>query len=404
MKLSKILLAGATAALATTTAFAADVTVRMTGSTAFRASTMTGIRNYFTGASDLKIVATNASLNSANQATFRGTVGGKVVMIQCSWSGAMDGVRVVADTTNPTQANFLTEASLSADTVAGDQNHATIATSGNAESAVPDVAMGDSTQFETGYTEAPAYQTLVETPVGVIPFVWMKGKSNDAGVQAALNRVTNITNLQAQAVLAGFCPLSTLTGNAVDKPVTAYVVGRDYGSGTRLDTFLECGFGRDAFAVQYTYTVNAGSITALTENSESTDGYSSGSFLRTAVGTSTNAALTDAAVLSYMGISDAAAVSGITFDNQTGTFGGAAATQVLPFNGVPYSHEAVRNGAYTFWNYQVLMHRASLTGDKLAAVNAIKQQIIDADAAVGGIKLDTMKVRRAASGKVIEAI
>ncbi len=360
---------------------------------------MTGIRNYYAGATDLKIVATNASLNSANQATFRGTVGGKSVMVQCSWSGAMEGVRVVADTTNPLVSNFLTEASLAADTTAGDAGHANIATSGNVESAVADVAMGDSFQVETGYNRAPAYAKLVETPVGVIPFVWVKGKSNDAVKQAALNSVTNISALQAQAILSGFAPLSLFTKSQADAFTYVAVCGRDYGSGTRLDTFLESGFGRDNPPLQYTYTVTSGVITALTENADPLGGYSSGSNLRTAVGTPTAADLD--VVFSYMGISDASAVSGMTFDNVTGTFGGTAAGQVLSYNGVPYSHDAVRNGAYPFWNYQVLMHRNTLSGDKLNAVNSIKNQIINADAAVGGIKLNTMNVTRAGMGKII---
>lgn len=399
MKLSKLLLVGALG-VSSVSAFAADVTIRFTGSTAFRASTMTGIKNYYAGASDLKIVATNSSLNSANQATFRGTVGGKSVMVQCSWSGAMEGVRVVADTTNPLVSNFLTEASLASDTTAGDQNHATIATSGNVESAVADVAMGDSFQFETGYNRAPAYAKLVETPVGVIPFVWVKGKSNDAVKQAGLNKVTNISTLQAQAILGGFAPLSVFTKDQADAFTYVAVCGRDYGSGTRLDTFLESGFGRGTDPLQYTYTVTGAEITALTENADPKAGYSSGSFLRTAVGTPVAADL-EYVTFAYMGISDAAGISGMTFDNVTGTFTGSAAGQVLSYNGVPYSHDAVRNGAYPFWNYQVLMHRNTLSGDKLTAVNSIKNQIINADAAVGGIKLNTMNVSRAGMGKVI---
>lgn len=403
MNVTKALLVAATAALATSSAFAADVTIRMTGSTAFRSSTMTGIRNLFAGASDLRIVATNASLTSANQASFKGTIGGKVVLVQCSWSGAMEGVRVVASATPVNVSNFLTEAATNLDTTAGDAGHATIATTGNVESAVADVAMGDSTQFETGYLGA-GYNQLVETPVGVIPFVWVKGKSNNPAVQTALDRISNLTALQMQGMLSGFFPLSALSGNAADGLNFAYVCGRDYGSGTRLDTFMESGFGRDNPPVQYTYSTPAGGVIAtLSENTDPLLGYSSGSSLRIAVSNATDASI-DGAIFSYMGINDATGVTGMTFDNENGIFGGAAASQVLTYNGVAYSHEAVRNGSYPFWNYQVLMHRTGLTGDKLATVESLKTQIINADAAVGGIKLDTMKVTRASMGKVIQPL
>lgn len=402
MKLNKLLLLGAAVVSTAAVANAADVTVRYTGSTAFRASTMTGIRSFFTGSSDLRIVANNASLNSANQATFLGTVGGKSYLVQCSWSGSLDGVKAVADSTNPTVSNFITEAAAAQDTTPGDANHAVVSLTGTVESAVADVALVDSPRAETGVFGGTYTNALVEEPVGVIPFVWVRGKSNSPSVQTALNKVTNITSLQAQGILAGFAPLSLFTNNQDDVFTYAKVVGRNFASGTRQNAFVESGFGANTAPVQYTFTVNNGEITELSENSAPEEGYSSGSNLRTAVSTPTSAS-EDGVVFAYMGTSDAAGIPGVTFDNSTGTYSGAAASQILTFNGVPYSHAAVQNGSYPYWNYLTHMRRASLAGDKLTAVNAIKNQIINADAAVGGLKLDSMNVSRGASGQIISS-
>lgn len=401
MKLSKLLLAGAFAVSAVS-AYAADVTVRFTGSTAFRSSTVTAIKDWYTNnsATGLKIVYTSgSSLTGANQQGFLGTVAGKSYLIQCSWSGSSAGIESLANKSNPTVANFFTETAVNAN---GNTTGAALATSGNVQSATPDVAMGDSTQAEAGKTGS-AYLTLNKTQVGVIPFVWVRGRSNESAHQTALNQVTNITSLQARSILTGFAPISLFTKNQADVGTYVRVVGRDNGSGTRLNAFLECGFGRDTPPDQYTFTVTGGEITALDPNLTPESGYSSGSNVRTGVITPM-AAGQDGVVFGYMGTADAAGIPGITFSNSTdGVFSGTPAAQILAFNGVPYSHDAVRNGSYTFWNYEYLMNRSTLAGDALTAVNAIKNIIINADAAVGGIKLSTMNVERNGSGEIVNS-
>lgn len=401
MKLGKLLLVGALA-VQTASAFAADVTLRFTGSTAFRSSTITAIKDWYVGnsATGLKIVYSGASLTGGGQQGFLGTVGGRSYLIQCSWSGSQEGVEAVASKTPVSVSNFFTETVIAA---SGTTSGVALGTSGNVESALADVALADNSQAESGKTAVSLYNTLTSERVGVIPFVWMRGKSNNAASQAGLNKVTNITSLQARSILGGFAPLSLFTNDQVDVGTYVSVVGRNNLSGTRLNTFVEPGFGRDSAPVQYAYTITSGAITALDGYATPEDGYSSGSNVVTGVNTPVDASLTDV-VFGYAGIADAAKITGVTFDNVTGTYSGAGAVQILAFNGVPYSHAAVRNGSYTFWNYEYMMRRNTLAGDALNAFNGIKTYIVNADAAVGGIKLSTMNVERNGAGQLISSL
>ena len=386
-------LAFAGAALAQTT------TIRITGSTAFRAATVTAIGNILNPGYTYGYIG--SSVTGANQSTFVGTTktGNLSVIIKCSWAGSVGGVQTIAQqspvvtTTNPyiSETNALTATGL-------------VLTAGTATFDSPanaDIAMSDTFQSSTAFN-GTGYNTLVDTVVGVVPFVWTKGQHSDAAVQASLANVTNMTPLLARAVLNGGAPLSMFTGTAADSSVYVYAMGRDEDSGTRLVEFAESGFGVFGSPIQFEPTVAGGAITAIAPYHAQTilgisyptghSGYSSGGTLAGVLNTPVSASARDSlgakfALIAFFGKNDANGVNG--------------GQNNLTYNGVPYSDANVQEGKYTYWGYEHLTYRSTLTGNAKTVADQLANQIKTTDATVSGVLLSTMHVSRSTEGAVI---
>jgi hypothetical protein len=349
----------------------AQTELRLTGSTAFRSATHTAITKIF--ASGYRAAHTGASLSSANQSIFKGTIGGEEVVIKASWSGSVGGVHTVSQNLD---VNFLPDSVLPASgTAAG------VAT--GTEVGKPDVAMTDNYQAATPFPSP----VLVDKPVGVVPFKWVASKGAPAGL-------SNINPQLAQAVFgAGSAALSLFTGLAADEGMKVFATGRDPDSGTRLTTFAEAGVGVNAEVVQYQPSISSGAVTAHVPWPETVvngitfktgnGGYSSGGSLVATMG-ATTAALSGYYV-SYMGLSDATAAI-------------AAGAKELTYNGVLYSLDNVKNGLYTFWCYEHLMYKSTLTGVKKTVADTLANQIDTVDAP---IKRSDMRVSREADGGLV---
>ncbi len=381
-------------------ASAQTTTVRVTGSTAFRAATITAIGNILNPGYTYGYIG--SSLTGANQCTFVGTTktGNLPVIVKCSFAGSVGGVQTIAQqspvvtTASPyiSETNALNTTGLVL----------TAATAAFDSPANADIAMSDTYQSSTAFNGA-GYNTLADTVVGVVPFVWTKGVSSDTAVAASLANVTNITPLLARAVLSGSgTPLSMFTGNSTDSSVFVYAMGRDEDSGTRLTTFAESGFGIFGSPIQYQATVSSGAITAIAPYQAQTilgisytaghSGYSSGGTLATTLNTPVAASARDSlnakfALLAYFGVNDA-----------NGVNGGA---NNLTYNGVPYSVTNVQEGRYTFWGYEHLMYRSTLTGNAKTVADQLAAQIRTTDASVSGVLLASMNVSRVTEGAVI---
>jgi len=386
-------------AVACVSVASAQTTLRFTGSTAFRAATVTAIQNVLNSGYTYGYVG--SSVNGANQSIFVGTtkVGGLSVIIKCSFAGSVGGVQTIAQ-----QSPVVTTASpyLSESNALTTTGAVITAASGVFDSpANADIAMSDSYQASTAFY-GTGYNTLVDNVVGVVPFVWTKGSSKDATVQAALDTVTNITPLQARVLLAGGMPISLLTGKSADSSVYVYPLGRDEDSGTRLVAFAEPAFGIFASPIQYQPTIASGEITSIAAWPAATvlgisyttghSGFSSGGTMATNLNTPVAATAVDAfkakfALIAYFGVNDANGVN--TGKNN------------LTYNGVAYSADAVREGAYSFWGYEHLMYRSTLAGNSKTVADQIAAQIKNTDAAVSGVLLSTMNVSRVTEGAVI---
>lgn len=412
MKILKLLFAGLLA-MATVATASAQTKIYVTGSTAFRAAAVSAITSVVGVAPSAFDGGTSGVTgpNNANAATWTGgSIGGNPVTIKASWSGSAGGIQTVAGSLN---VRFLPDG---AGTTAADPRN----TSNPAEVAVPHVALSDVYQGSTPFNrtfQAVTYNTLSDTPVGVVTFKWVASNGFPG---------SNITNTQAQQLFgAGFAPLALFTGNATgtgiptrngDQLKVVYATGRDFDSGTRLTAFADSGLGAQATVVQYRATVSGDTVTALTKypvtviNGVSTGslgngGESSGSTLRAFL----NKALTAGAyqtedggatggyLLSYLGVSDANTVL------PGGSGAGAAPAVELSFNGVPFSVGAVEQGNYGFWGYEHVLYRSTQSGLPKTFGDNLANQILSLTTAAlsPNIAISDMAVQRGGDGTPI---
>ncbi len=492
MKFNLKLLVPAAALLLASTA-SADVTIRLTGSTAFRSSTVTGIKNIMTfdGSASQGYAFTGTSFTGSSNHIFVGTVAGisGVVTVKATWSGAVAGVKVLNNNENVGFLALNTTGSPS-----GTGTVYTITSAGTAsvntdnldDSSNADIAMTDNLQGSTKYTSNP----LTANKVGIIPFAWVASKDAPAAL-------TNVTPQLAQALFkVGFTSAALFTNNDADAMdqvggTAVYAIGRDPLSGTRLVTFAESGVGIFAGVAQYRTTSVTGSTVnnidltladpAVDAPNAGENGFSSGGNVADLLRNTTTSVTDDnsgfngkVCFVSYVGESDAArAVNGTgstvavntnvgcryltyngvnafggsvksltcTFTNgsstvtvTTGDTTGLVVGQLLrstklqgdsiisavvnattltvskPVTATTGSGTLATsnllptplwNGSYTFWGYEYIMWRTSLTGDKLTFGNALKTQIHDVDYFTGGLSEASMRVNRTADGGTV---
>jgi hypothetical protein len=407
MKINKLLLAAAAGLLLATSA-KAQITINITGSTAFRAAAYAAIASLY-DATGLNVNASSgtaapfntianpqapnrpsldSTFNSANAMAFSGTMnalfGSQTVTIRCNWSGSVEGIRDVA-----------TDASLPFLSTAVSQ---TSSFTDNGTTAVADFAFSDVFQGTTVYKNP----TLSSTKVGVIPFIMVKN-------QGASANLTNITHHQCRTLFAngvvslGYITGDTTVGTTSDTNKVLCLIGRYNGSGTRAVVFADTGYGALMNSFNYRYVNNAGpgntpAFTLVTPDANV--GHTSGSTVKSDLGNNISQALlvngtsygTGYAV-GYLGTKDAYGVSG----NGSGALN-------LTYNGVPFSTDAVCNGSYTLWSYQHIYNKTPLSAN-LTTFKSSLSSAIPANLGYGGsisslvgIPISAMKVSRSVDG------
>lgn len=265
MKMKQVILA-ASVALTLASAAQADETLRITGSTAFRASAVkaveqflgSGIKGAFVGSGNTQ----NGGETGATYCVFTGSPGGVNYTIQLTWTGSVGGIEAVqhqADIKSVPTNGWLSVSNIAAaqaaSTTPGTAGIYPIGT-GTYDSAAEaaDADFSDSLQSTTGVTSVAL--TGVGSPsgnggsgrVGVIPFGVVFGNVNTANNHAATypnsTVVKSISSLQYRALLSGGIPLAQLTNDQANPlaftPV--YAIGRNFDSGTRLSTLIETGY------------------------------------------------------------------------------------------------------------------------------------------------------------------
>ncbi len=392
MKLPKSIVA-AVFAMASASIVNAQTVVHITGSTAFRNATVTGITHILQPGFTYGYSGTSG-LTKASQAIFTGTtISNSIpVIIKVSWSGSVNGIQTVSQ--QLPVSTWLTNTT--PQSTGGTQGAPAVYDA----PAIPDVAMSDGVQSTTPFP-TPA---LTAQSVGAVTFKWVRNNGSPS-------TWTNITaNLAQNLWLNGSLPLALFTGSVTDHTNFVFAIGRDPDSGTRKTAFAESGVGVFTSVLQYAPTNAAGNIIsgsqagpivgqkaypAETINGIFFDvgngGYASGGDLSAAMQATGSASAIGGYYVTYLGLSDA--TSAIT--------GGATE---LAWNGVSYSDTAIQEGKYTFWAYEQLDYRnnygtVDANGKKVA--DFLAAQIKSTDAALAGELLSTMNVTRTVEGGLV---
>jgi hypothetical protein len=360
--------------------------VYLTGSTAFRGNvftTLTTAGAVFDGA--VTVVPAGAS-GSSGQIVYQGLIGGNHYAIDCSWTGSEAGIAAVDGLTSLDNGgrNLPGVPVFFPDPVTGASQTTT--------STRPDLCFADTSQA-VSLTRPPAHSALTEyNTVGVVPFVWLKGKNSSPS--ASWNHLANITQPQAFYVLGALLHASFVTGTSTDTDLI-YPVGRNKGSGTRVNTLLDTAYyGVTTLVSQYghnsayqssgefKYTLvandQAASYPAITGAASMTgignDGYDSGSGVANVLSCDTTGS--GLITLGYAGIGDAKhardgnAASGTTPAEPSGAIW-------LTLDGVAFNNGNVFEGTYSMWGHEHLYGQPGQSPTSPGGIVALKLAGVD---------------------------
>ncbi len=391
MKMKLGLLAGL-AALGLASSASAQTVVNITGATAFRAAAHTAIINLLGGPGVTQYGYVGATLNNSAHAIFVGSIGSDPYVIRTSFSGSAAGIDAVINATSLTylRSNLTAPDDLSTSGVQIATAIADATTAGKTETDVARFSFSDVDQAITA-TPTPA---LPGQPVGVVPFVFVANVGAPAGL-------TNMTDQLHEAQWAsGQLPLSMYTGNPADTKLVLNM-GRNDSSGTRATILSETQYGSFSSVVQWggpndatTVSGAEGTGTVNILNNVGNSGYNSNGWVRQNLArTSTNVTVNgtagqDVVLVSYLTLSDAAAIT-------TLTGGAGVGAKALTYNGVAYSEENVKNGSYTLWGYQQFYGPLGITAGEQTFLDTFTAEIPNAlNPLSTGIKIPDMNVTR----------
>ncbi len=437
MKIPSIL-TGAIALVITGSAYG-QVTVDITGATAFRAATINTIKARYDVTGDFKFAhdAAAGQVANSNVSIWNGTFNGvQNVTIRCRFNGSVEGISALVGGTNPL---YLDNPPGFVSATASASGTEVPLTAGPLIGALSEAAFSDVSIASTPFVTSAGSAAPTDDPVGVVVFTMI---AND-GAPASL---TNITSQGFRALVgAGLQDLSLLTGNSSDAGNFVFATGRNDGSGTRTAYLAETGFGISNPVNQYTVLttdtptdqilsiqrVPAGGAndsnpalagiqpypgqnvnnrsTVWGQDIDGNGGYVSGSGLATALGFKSANVAVRAADYSVEFTTPLTLVTWISLNDALAPRNNGA--KLLAYDGVRLDDIAtagttmsatdrakVTNGSYAAWTYQQLFRRKT---PALAPAEAAVIQHIDdnigANLAAAGIPINEMAVGRAGS-------
>jgi len=354
---AKLLLMTGLACVALGGAANAANTVYITGSTAYRNAINKTINALFDATPAVQVAeyGNNTLYYKGTFLDFEGNINGVAYIIKCHWSGSEAGV---SDVATGASESFLDDIGAGSPPVtAGTFSGSPVA--GQTSTHNVDIAPADAAQ-SFSKTKTPI---LTGAFIGIIPFVWDKNAqtASDQAANPDWGRITNLTDAQARVLLTGGSFAALITGNSADINHFIYVAGRDDGSGTRVNTFGDTGFGIRTVPTQVLIGGSSGSPT-LTATSQ---GQSSGGTLATSMtfagslsSPDTINSLSGWIAVAYLGLSDA----------ETAETGGAVR---LSFNGVTESTAAIQEGQYSFWGNEYIFQKPGISSTALTVYNGI---------------------------------
>ncbi len=442
-------------------ASAAITVVKVTGSTAYRVADVSAEVAYLgTSSKAVWFDSSTGSLNHANYSIVYGPTGSNQVVFENLFNGSIAGDEALVAPVSlafPDSSNtsYINEATL---TVAPAANTNSAAKGGTYDGhsspvlthlATPDVAFSD-VFFDTAQQiiGASSYASAVNnTPdnditVGIVPFVFVASGTTD--VTSKLSGLSMDPQKATFLWQNGYASLALFTGSSADETTRVYAFGRDADSGTRATALGETGLGLLGSsqvtgsiiqyyaynnATSYSADFHAGGFSATTGvvgddsnassvgyinfvPNEAVDGYAmtgsdggyySGGNLATAVKLLPSSGLSKTAIMTYLGVSDAAGIlstSGVNLLNYNGsTFNPAASA----FSTSP-NQEQIYEGKYTFWGYE---HAFYFNADANAStINGLVTSIAGSLDVLSsnGVTTTAMKVNRADDGQNVQPL
>ncbi len=362
-----ISLASAAVALGLTAPALGANVIYLTGSTAFRGncygvlSTAGAAGGLWDTAPDIATFG-NANPAGCNYMLFHGFITNVETYVSCLWSGSEAGIASVAgNSVDNAPYGPLAGAPatfLKADGTVPYGNNTANPSSGELESGprAADLSMADTS---SAVSMSSSFTLHNFGKVGIVPFTWAKGIQSTP--LPAWNRITNITDPQIRVLLGFPQPAAFLTGNPADTNYV-YPVGRNKGSGTRVNCLASSGYGVTTPVVQFA----VGGIpfnNTLTLVEVDNNGYESGGDVAKSLSVDGSQAQPDPnfggtgwLAIGYLGTSDAQSAS-LTTANW------------LTLNGVMESDGAIEEGQYSYWGNEHLYGANGISGYKLAFGN-----------------------------------
>jgi hypothetical protein len=409
-------------------ATAAPVTLYLTGSTAYRGSIYTALRNAngvsggtlfdangVNGSTADPSVLSPASTDSsgANKLVYHGFKNGVEYIINCAFTGSEAGIAAVAGTTIGNvrvPANFngtgfpaaLTSTfPLPGVPVKFLDPAATPAYSADATSTtLPDFAMADTGQSVSLTKSA----TLTDFGVvAIIPFTWAKNKNSAGSPRSSWANLTGVQHNTLFSFMAGGKVAAFFTGNSGDTD-NVFLVGRNKGSGTRVNTMTDTlyypstpvqncvlaaydlgtgvltFFGDSANTGQP--TVSAGNPKAFADadvkQAPSGDGMDSGGFVAQELQCDGSGATK--VLVGYLGIGDAK-----TARDGKGNAANPGGAVWLTLDGVAESNGAIEQGQYSFWGHEHLFAQQTPSSDAATLGPLLKTALLNAAGTLGSV-------------------
>lgn len=343
-----------------------------------------------------------AAGNGDNGITYEGYISGVLYDVVCIFSGSEAGLASVANTTvqnvrlpanqngdgtPPSLTSFynLPNAPATFPDPAATPPYTVFAST----TTQGDLALAD-TSSAVSLTKTYAFSGFgtagASTPLGIVPFTWVKNKNS--APNASWTHLTGVGHSQLLSFMAGTKPAAYFTGTATDTE-TCYLVGRNKGSGTRVNTVADT-LLYPSTPVQYyveayypttdptaanngvlTFvgdgTTSPGQITqgggpvAFTvapTKAPSGDGFESGGFVAQEM--ECDGANNVGILIGYLGIGDAnTAKNGKAGNAANGHPANPGGAVWLTLDGVAESNGAVEEGQYSFWGHEHLYGQTS---------------------------------------------
>ena len=378
----------------------ADPVVYLTGSTAFRSTIDTSLLNN-TGTNNGGVFDTgtltyvtygNANPLNANYLVVHGNISGSPVYIDVAWSGSEAGIASACNTTlkntdrngnlinlagSPEQWLNVNAVTLNGSAIATNPPSSLLETNsdGTPNFHGSDLAQADTSQAVSWTPFQAGTQTALKDygVQGVVTFSISKNLQTAAS--PAWNDVTNITIPQLVTLLGtGFVPASYLSANPSDNNQFVYIVGRNKGSGTRMNTLADSHYGTKSAVQQYSVGlgIEEPTTSSLILTNEGNNGYESGGGVVNALHISGSCQQTDPFTGNngWFAIGYASPSDLLNPANTVGT------NNWLTLDGVPESNGAIENGSYWFWGHEHLYGKYQISGIQDTVGNTIMQAVV----------------------------